>query len=259
MKKYIFFLLILFIYCGISHAQDTEKWHIAKSTHFIVYYKNAKENFIERLINKSEEYYNEIADNLGFRRYNFWLWDNRAKIYLYDDAQDYQESSGQPLWSSGYAVVSEKTIKTFPEAVGFFETVLPHEMGHIIFREFVGFDNYSVPLWLDEGVASYQENLKHRLANRVVKDAIENGNFIGLAELAKLNPQLLTDKEAVNLFYAEAVTIVSYLVKEFGTDNFVLFCQALRDKKNLEKALSYTYPFGDIQGLDRAWQKYLKR
>lgn len=235
-----------------------EKWRLEKSTHFIVYYKNAPEDFVRQLSEKAEDLYNKIADDLGFRRFDFWLWDNRAKIYIYDNAADYRQSSGQPGWSAGCAVPKEKTIYTYPFAKGFLENILPHEMGHIIFREFVGFENYAVPVWLEEGVASYQENIKNPRAKAVLKEALSSGTFIGIDRLAVLNPQSMTDDALVQLFYIESASIVDFLISEFGKDNFVLFCQNLRDKKNFERAISSAYPFADLRELGQVWEKTLK-
>lgn len=257
MKRYILCLIIIFIFC-LKTLAVLNDWRTAKSTHFIVYYKNAPRDFIEKLIDKSEDYYDEIADNLGFRRYNFWLWDNRAKIYVYDDAKEYQDATGQPAWSSGSVNVKDKIIHTFPYARGFFETILAHEMGHIIFREFVGFDNNALPVWLDEGVASYQENFRNPMIRRVVKEAIYANKLIGLEDLSKFNPQSIKDEELVRLFYVESVSVIDYLVREFGKDNFVRFLRVLRDKRNLDAAISQTYPFRNIQELDRTWQVYCK-
>jgi len=257
-RSFILILIIVSLFLPIALAQ-TQDWHTTKSTHFVVYYKNAPEGFLKRLIERAENHYDKIADDLGFRRFNFWLWDNRAKIYIYDDAQDYQAATGQPSWSAGCARVKDKIIYTFPYAQGFFGAILPHEMGHIIFREFVGFDNYAVPLWLDEGVASYQEIIKFSMANKLVREAIDNGNFISVEKLSSFNPQLIQDKTLVNLFYAEAVSIIVFLIKEFGQDDFVYFCQNLRDKKNLEMAMASTYPFKNIQELEQAWRKYLRK
>lgn len=257
-RLYALFLLWVLLPVNILTAQDNLKWNAEKSTHFIVSYKKADADFIRRLISYAEDYYNKIADELGFRRYDFWLWDNRAKIYIYDDAKDYLSSTGQPAWSSGYANVREKMISTYPYAEGFFETILPHEMGHIIFREFVGFYNTAVPVWLDEGVASYQENGRYEKAYRVIKNAIEGGSFIPLEVLSGLSPQFLANRDAVNLFYSEAVGIIHYLIKEFGKDNFVAFCQRLRDKGDLEEAVRSSYPFKNIQELGKRWEEYLK-
>lgn len=259
MKKYILFSIVLFNFYNILAAQEEVEWITEKSTHFIVYYKSASQDFIKQLIERSEDYYNKIASDLGFRRFDFWLWDNRAKIYVFDNAKDYQSATGKPSWSMGCVRASDKIIQTFPYAQGFFDTTLPHEMGHIIFREFVGFDNYAIPLWLEEGVASYQEKLKYSRVNIVVRESIEKGNFMPLEKLSNFSLQLTISDDLVQLFYFEAFSIVNFLIKEFGKDNFVLFCQNLRDKKNLERAIASSYPFSNIQELNQAWQRYLKK
>ena len=120
-KKSILFLIALLSLGKISFAEEAVKWNIEKSTHFIVYYKEAKEGFIKELVTYAENYYDRIAENLGLRRYDFWLWDRRAKIYIYNDSKDYIASTNQPSWSAGYAVSSEKIIQTYPYAQGFFK------------------------------------------------------------------------------------------------------------------------------------------
>lgn len=259
MKKFLLFLLFFSILTVAAYSQSTEeKWNTAKSTHFIVYYKNAPESFIEELINKSEDFYDRIADRLGFTRFNFWLWENRAKIYIYDDAQDYQNKTGQPGWSSGAAFPKKKTIVTFPYAKDFFVTLLPHEMGHIIFREFVGSDNPALTDWLDEGVACYQEQGRCLLSYPIIQQAVNSGKIIALPKLSQIEVRSVADTAQVQLFYAESVCIVDYLIKKFGKDDFVNFCQYLRDRKDLKIAIASVYPFSSLEELDGAWQEYLK-
>lgn len=261
-RKYVLVLLLFLTVFMPSRAvfSGTENnWKISKSTHFIIYYKNAPDIFIEEVISKSEELYNNIADSLGFTRFNFWLWDNRAKIYIYDDVKDYQDSTGQPVWSSGASMPKEKTIHSFVFEKGFFDTILPHELGHIVFREFVGFDNPSIPLWLDEGVASYQEKSRYSFSESVVKRAIKDNSFFSLQKLFTIRPQLVSDPLYVHIFYAEAVSVVGYMIKEFGKDNFVVFCQNLRDKRDFEKAMRSVYPWTTIDEFDKAWQEYINK
>jgi len=107
----------------------------------------------------SENSYKEIYSNLGFTRYRYWTAGNRTKIYIYDDVDDFVSNGGQAHWASGVASARSKVIQTFPAAHGFFDSTLPHELGHIIFREFIGHD-VRVPLWFEEGVAMYQEKAK---------------------------------------------------------------------------------------------------
>lgn len=258
MKKSISFLIILFWVAGICLAQEQDKWNLEKSTHFIVYYKNAPGDFIKQLIDNSENYYEKISFDLGFNRFNFWLWDDRAKIYIYNNASDYRAATGQPGWSGGSALPRDKIIKTFAYAQGFFETVLAHEIGHIIFREFVGFDNPAVPLWLDEGVASYQERVRHSQADALIKKALDLGNFIPLEKLPNFGEQFSMPQDTAQLFYAQGFSAVDFLIKQYGKDKFVTFCQNLRDKRNMDRALASVYPFNNIREMEAAWLKYLK-
>lgn len=256
MKKVFFLLLfLLFFSCKVMAE---EKWDTFKSTHFIVFYKNATENSVKQISDRAEEYYDLIADNLGFKRFDFWLWDDRAKIYIHDDIKAYQSATGQPSWSVGVAYPSLKTIQTFPHAGNFLDTVLLHEMGHIIFREFVGFNNPGVTLWLDEGVASYQEKTKYSSVNILIRKAIDENNFMDLNKLFGLHSLFGLDSKLVYLFYAESFSLVDFLIKEFGRDRFVLFCQELRDKKNFERALTSAYPYANVNEFGQAWQGYLK-
>lgn len=258
MKKTILFISIAMLFFYGLRAEEPDKWEVFKSRHFLVYYKSAPNDFIAQVSEKCEEYYNKIAEALGFSRYNFWLWDDRARIYIYDDANDYWKATGQPAWSHGLALPGGKIIRTYAGEEQFLETTLPHEMGHIIFREFVGFSNPAVTLWLDEGVASYQEKHKYSIANNVLKDALAKNTFIDLMKLSQFDMLAKTsDVQTVELFYLESFSLIDFLIAKFGKDTFVSFCQNLRDKRSLTAALSSSYNFSDLKELDRAWQDYI--
>ncbi|MFH1398143.1 MAG: peptidase MA family metallohydrolase [Candidatus Omnitrophota bacterium] len=259
MKKYLVVLSLFCLSFGNLSAQETNKWQESRSTHFIVYYKSASPDFIQKVIDKSESFYNNIAESLGYNRYNFWLWDNRAKIYIHDNLNGYRSATGQPGWSAGISNPEQKIINSFPYAQGFFEHLLPHEIGHIIFREFIGLYNNAVPVWLDEGVASYQESLTDSRMKLIVNNAFSQNKLIALKQLFGMNPYLMRDTNTIGLFYAQSASLIEYLVKEFSRDRFVIFCQDLRDKKDFQKAMSSNYPFSNIQELEEGWKKYLKK
>ncbi|MDD3087408.1 MAG: peptidase MA family metallohydrolase [Candidatus Omnitrophica bacterium] len=256
MKKYLVFFFVFILFNNLSARESFKE---SRSTHFIVFYNNAPEDFIKSLLDKAEFYYGRITEDLGFKRFNFWLWDNRAKIYIYDDAKAYQAASGQPAWSGGAAMPNHKIIQSFPASADFLDTILPHEMGHIIFREFVGFNNPGVALWLDEGVASYQEKIRYSQADEFIRRLIDRGDFINLKKLSSYYTLTNLDSGIIDIFYAQSYSIVDFLIKRFGRDKFVLFCQNLRDYRNLEDALRLTYSFQGISQLERAWVDYLRK
>src|SRR3989338_10517360 len=103
-----------------------EEWQEVHSRHFFVYYKDAPMDFVQNVNEAAENYYEEITRNLGFSRYEPWSYEERAKIYIYSDQQDYIDSARQYRWSHGAADARQKTIRTFPSARGFFDSTLPH-------------------------------------------------------------------------------------------------------------------------------------
>ena len=257
MRK-LFLILIALLLVANSGFCDSKKWQVDKSTHFVVYYADAPQDFIEEVIKEAEDCYKEITTNLGFTRHNFWLWDERAKIYIHKDAQDYRKASQQPDWSVGAASLREKVINTYPLASGFFDSLLPHELGHIIFREFVGL-TADVPIWLDEGVACFQEKSRRWGTNKIVQEAIENNRFIPIYEISRASFSTTGDKKIIELLYAESASIVYFLIVKHGKYNFAKFCKGLRDGKRLDDAIKSAYlRYKNLKELNDAWVKYLK-
>jgi hypothetical protein len=254
---YAAIIFILLLSAGSVFTACAAEWREYKSTHFIVYSKNAPDDSIRRLTENAESLYNKIADDLGFTRYQFWLWDDRAKIYVYDNAQDFQMQTGNPSWIAGDAIAQQKLIRTFVDARGFLETVLPHELSHIVFREFVGFLNPAVTRWLDEGVALYQEKSKYYGAKSYLQSVKKDGRLVSLSQLESLGAQIMFSQDAAKVFYTSAFTVVDFLISQYGRDSFVTFCQNLRDKKNLGRALTSAYPFSSFDEFDRAWQRHV--
>lgn len=253
-----FLFSVLCLLFSVSFAFDEKGWNVEKSTHFIVYYKKADRSFVSQVIEKAEECYKSIAENLGFTRYDFWLWDKRARIYIYNDSQDYQKKTGKPSWSGGVAYYHEKVIETYPWAGGFFQSLLPHELGHIIFREFVGGQS-NAPTWLDEGVACFQERSKRKDLKNKLLQALEEKKLIPLDRLSQLNISFVQDKETVELYYLEALSVVTYLMEEFGRDNFVRLCHALKERKRFDEAINEAYRvFKNLEELNKAWLRYIK-
>jgi hypothetical protein len=240
-------------------ADDEEGWQKVQSRHFFIYYKDAPIDFVQDVNEAAESYYQEITQNLGFSRYEPWSYDDRARIYIYSDQDDYVNSAKQAKWSHGVANAREKIIRTFPSAHGFFDSTLPHELGHIIFREFVGFQA-EVPLWMDEGVAMYQEKAKRWGSHVIVAQAMENDTFIPLPELSTMGLYRDTDRAIIDLFYAEAASAMYFLISEHGKHRFVSFCQELQEGIRFDEALRRSYSrFDSMEEFNKAWVQYIRK
>ncbi len=231
-------------------------WQEVKGDHFIVYYMQ-NEKFAKDTAHKAEQYYVSIADELGYPRYsNFWQWDNRVKIYIYPTQADYLKGSGEPAWSKGFARYKTKDILTYEWSDSFLEALLPHEITHLIFRDFVGFKG-EIPLWMDEGVAQWQEPKKREAAKEIARYLLKNQKAFTFESLMQMDIRGSKNEEEVYNFYMQSVTIVDFMVKRYGAQSFTEFCRQLRDGKSLNEALRFAYPAsgGNIENLEKEWKK----
>lgn len=229
-----------------------------KSEHFFVYYyKEIPVSFARKTLEYCERYYKDITNSLGYTRFNFWTWDDRAKIYIYPDRETFQKDTNQASWSGGAASYDEKTIWTFPQMAGFFDSVLPHELGHIIFREVIG-HHTKVPLWLEEGAASFQEEAGRYGAPGIVAQAMKEGRFIPIGKLSQMDLRASSDRNEVSLFYIESVSIVDYLVTKYGSSKFAEFCGQLKNGNSIDISLYFAFDIKDLGELNELWVEYIK-
>ena len=248
----VIILAIIALFCGESlYAQD-EELNIKKSKHFIVYYSEASAEYAGKVAREAERYYNSIIKYLGFNRFDFWTWDKRCKIYLYPTQEEYQIVTDSESWSNGKVHVTKKEIFTYAAREQFLDYILPHEMGHIIFREAVGTDK-RLPLWLDEGIATLQEKDRGKYL-LTAKTFANEGNFISLSELSGIRGY---GEISPLIFYSESASIMDFLLEKFGKRRFVAFCHRLRDGEGWQEALLRTYKMDNLEELGQAWIKNL--
>jgi len=258
-------------------------WEELKGEHFIVYFTQDKK-FAQEVLDKSEIYYRDIALSLGYPRYKeFWSWNNRVKIYIYPDRASFLKATNQPEWSQGMADFRNKQVASFVLSQSFLDSVLPHEMAHLIFRDFVGFTG-EIPLWLDEGVAQWAEETKRSGMKRAAKELFDKDALLYVSDMMKLDIRtvkykdnvyiratrakegkhgvvFLSSENLINTYYLQAVSIVGFLIERYGSDSFAHFCRQLRDGKTIEEALIFAYPASirSLNELEEQWRDYLAK
>ena len=278
--KIVFFLFCFFL---LRECLADETWHQVDGDHFMVYFTQ-DEKFAKQILDKAEDYYRDIASDLGYPRYSeFWTWEKRVKIYIYPDRASYIRATGQPEWSQGMADYTNKRINSFIASESFINSILPHEIGHLIFRDFVGFRG-EVPLWLDEGVAQWGEELKRSAIKAMVKKLYEEDSLLSLTDMMKLDVRNVTSNDKVYIrpsntkdgdkgvlflsgdnlvrtYYLQSVSLVGFLIERYGSVDFAEFCRQLREGKSMDDALRAAYPaqITSISELEEKWRAYLAK
>jgi len=262
-------LLFWAIGCFLSFpgSVQAQTWESIKGKHFVVYYSHKKDVALVRTILwKSEDYYSKIAQQIGYARYsNFWTWDDRVKIIIFPDQKTFMKRTGQPGWSTGYAdrdseLFQSRAIVTYSQEQGFLDGVLPHEIGHLILKDFVGFDK-KIPLWFEEGVSQLWEQGRRQAARPFMRKLVTSGRSIPLERLNQLDIRQEKQSNRIAVFYAQSVSLVDYLLNEYGVDAFARLCRNLRKGMPIEEALQSTYSniFRSLRELDEKWKRYAIR
>ena len=246
MRRMMLSLLVLPL---LASAASTQNWQVVKSSHFLVSH-TGDEVFAKSVSDKAETYYTTIASDLGFTRYrNFWVWDNRVKILIYPTAKAFSEAYQAPLWAVGGANYSRHEIASYQQSgPGFLNSLLPHELSHLILSDFIGAGH--VPLWLTEGFAQWEQK-----GRKSIGFAPEMG--LKWEDLMVADIREDSDQNRVTIFYAQSASVVGFMIATYGGDAFGSFCKALRDGKTIETALASAYS-ADIPTLDALKQKWLK-
>lgn len=246
-------LLSLFISSAVA-----SRWKELKGDHFIIYHQG-EDSFAQEVLRRSELYYQQVSSDLGYARYsNFWQWENRVKIYIYPTREEFLRATGEREWSHGMANYATKEIFSYAWRERFLDSFLPHEITHLIFRDYVGFKG-EIPLWLDEGVAQWQEPEKRAVVKEVMRSVLEKGETFSLGELTRLDIRQVADTEQTSRFYIQAASLIDFLIQEYGAEGFITFCRQLRDGKNLEEALRFAFPTSirNLNELEEQWKKFV--
>lgn len=257
MRKAFLTLAIFLFSLGTGLAMPPA-WNTQAGSHFIVYYRNCDRVLVSRVLKSSEQAYRSIASRLCFQPLPAWSGNNRAKVYIYDTQEQYRTETGEPAWSDGSSIQRFRVVLSFKDAKGLLDRILVHELAHIMLRETIGFENRSVPVWLEEGFASSQEGGEILQQKRLLKDRLEKGGLIALDRLGEIDPRKLEEKSRLDLFYVQSASVVEYLISGFPAGNFPLFCRSLREGKDLESSLKAAYHFNNLKALEISWKRYLK-
>ena len=128
-----------------------------------------------------------------------------------------------------------------------------HELTHILLGQ-AFIRNEHVPRWLNEGVAMYES--REWSVDRVVTmtQAVLTDSLLPLTDLTHAFPH---DKKNLELAYCQSFYLISFLVSEYGTEQFHDFIRSYSKEKVLEDVLLNIYGI-NLYELERRWHRTLK-
>jgi len=232
------------------------------SEHFVVRAKNAK---LARLVAaEAEDALKRICGVILAGQ----DYPHSVEIYVWPDRRDYlAHATDSPEWSGGcfsFIVRNGETTRridlTQRDEQGRFaaimlEAVLPHEMCHLVLREYFG--DAVCPVFLNEGLAMLAESRIDSERTVLAGTALMGEKGIPLARLLAFRRDQMTDPA---VFYAESFSFTWYLHRRLTKRQFKAFLEHLKGgcpvADGLQRALYVAPSNGFMVSLARAWKSH---
>lgn len=250
--KVIIPVFILAFFSVSGYAQKTKE---LRSEHFIINYTPEAEDYVYKINDDAEYFYRKITQEFGLVREKLWSWDERTKILIAKDKEEYLKNFSCPAWSSACVDYRNRIIYTYPLQKDF-SSILLHELTHIIFREYIGYNR--MPIWLDEGMATYMEyrdTMQSRMFVSLIKKVIEENKYIKFKDISRMYS--IESGSDTSLFYAQAFSMVYFLKERFGRDDFSEFLSFLRSGNALDDALRKAFRvIENTESFESNWKRF---
>lgn len=179
-----------------------------------------------------------------------------ARIYL--DRATFTRETGIPPNSPivGLAVFPSGVIHI--DGTGLLESterIVPHEVAHVLIARSLGPVLGALPTWLNEGIAEYAAGTAASQVDPIALQAIGRGESIPLADL---DAAFRSGGGSQPLAYAEAASLVNFMVSRRGADVIAKLLAATRAQPDFAAALQQVAGW-DTEALESDWRRSVSR
>lgn len=240
----------------IMHFDDSRfTWHslassVGEGGGMTLFWYTGGDSFARELMITCEEGLTELSQDIGTYP------ERPIKIYIYASSEDLQGAMiYSQEWTGGVAFTDFGIIAISipPSQLEWGERALVHELTHLVVHQATFSPYGQLPLWLDEGLATYSEgeldpDLRSSLNNAILEDE--------LISVRSLCSPFSAYADKARLSYAQSYSLVEYLLDNYGQDKMLDLLTILKQGSTYDEALTEVYGF-DINGLDASWRASL--
>jgi len=240
----------------IMHFDDERyPWQSLTSTvpqggEMSLFWYEGDDSFSRELMDACEEGLARLTQDIGTYP------ERPINIYIYASTSDLQGAMIYPQeWTGGVAFTAFSTIAIGipPSELDWGKRALVHELTHLVVHQ-ATFSPYGrLPLWLDEGLAMYNEGELDPVFHSCLQEAILKDELISVRSLCS---PFSAETEKARLSYAQSYSLVEYLLDNYGQDSMLDLLTILKQGSTYDEALTEVYGF-DIDGLDASWRATL--
>ena len=231
------------------YEDDRFDWKSLSDGNLTLWYYSGSDSDLRFTLQTAVEGLQRMEDLLGAKV------DFPVKVFRYASAEDMREASyyskDKP---AGIVTLGEVPFSDTALVSADYEPldVLRHELAHIVTRQAVKGPFSNIPAWLDEGTAVHAQSRLLSGEAGALELAIRSNDVLSVRSMT--SSSLARSSSNVSLFYAEAGSVVSFLVETQGEEKFAQLFAVLKEGTTIDKALQAVYGF-DQDGLDNAWRE----
>ncbi|MFB3882510.1 MAG: peptidase MA family metallohydrolase [Armatimonadota bacterium] len=175
-------------------------------------------------------------------------------VYLHADRRSMLEGTGVPLESEVVGLTSFRsgTIQLDgSERLAKLTKVVPHEVAHVLVARLLGPQALpALPLWVSEGISEYAAGTEASQVDPIWVRALSEGESLRVAEL---DEAIAAHGDGAGLAYAEAASLVRFLVAKRGEGVISELLRSLRLTHDFGAALRETAGWS-VDELEEAWR-----
>ncbi len=225
--------------------------------HFNVYAEQYPAS--DRLLELLENLHGNLM--LDLASFSPWARDQKVSVFLFKNQDTYRRVTGRPPWSGGASSVPKRKVFLYESAE--LPGILAHELTHIYFDGFF-LEGTTDPLWLSEGMATLVQVERGLAAPNWLREnlrSLEGGAGLPLESFMSVGTTSGWEDDKVRLWYAQAFSVVRYLIRTQYRSSFYKFASHLRDGRPAPEALyrAYGAPYTRVRALEIAWRHEISR
>jgi hypothetical protein len=228
------------------------QWRNLTEGKVALYWYKGDDFFARELMSAAQQALERLAEGTGAHP------EKPIELYIYANANDLKGAMVYPQeWTGGvtFTRYSIMAIGIAPSSISWGKTAIAHELTHLIVGQMTLNPYNSLPTWLDEGLAMYNEGLLGPEYTTYLIRAIAEGRLISVQSLS--SPFSAYAEEAT-LSYAESYSLVEFLIASYGQGKMLELLDTFREGSGYDAALERVYGF-DMDGLDSLWREYVTR
>ncbi|HOL62448.1 MAG TPA: peptidase MA family metallohydrolase [Elusimicrobiales bacterium] len=246
-------LLLIIAFC----LNSQEQWNRTETAHFNIFSEGKWQ--ITNLTIELERIYNLMNLNLSF--FAPWMKNEKTNIYIYSSYENYIKGSfSPPKWSKGLAFVDKKTIVVYDsEKKESFIPTITHELTHLYFESYFNTKLKHPPLWLNEGIAVYMEDISYQtdpLWSRALRYSPKSV-YMKFDSFFKTDLNSIKNDNDIANWYLQSYGIVRYMF-ESKKLIFYKFCEDILNGKEVQKSFWDNYRILDYDDFEKKWFYWLK-